>query len=180
MEQKEAEKKNSVNQLKKAIEDRKEQKTEPKKEEKHQKEDHQKKIEELTDTLQRLQAEFDNYRKRVEKEKQEFMKYAEAEFIKNMLPFLDTFEIALKHTQDHEKFVKGIELVYAQLFSLLEKEGLRPIEALGKKCDPNVHDVMLKEKSDKNEDIIIEEFQKGYFLKDKVLRHSKVKISSKE
>ncbi|MDP3765101.1 MAG: nucleotide exchange factor GrpE, partial [Nanoarchaeota archaeon] len=76
--------------------------------------------------------------------------------------------------------VKGIEMIYAQLFSTLESEGLKPIEASGKKFDPYLHDVMLKQKSDKEDGIVLEELQRGYMLNDKVLRHSKVKISEKE
>jgi molecular chaperone GrpE len=136
-------------------------------------------IAELTETLQRTQAEFENYKKRVEKENVEFVKYAKAEIIQKILPTIDTFEIALKSTNDKEKFVKGIEMVYAQLRSLLKAEGLKPIDALDKKFDPYLHEVMLKEKSDKDDEIILEELQKGYMLNDKVLRHSKVKISEK-
>ena len=136
-------------------------------------------IEDLTDSLQRLQAEFENYRKRIEKEKEEFVKYAKAELMQKLLPTIDTFEIALKSAKDSEKFVKGMEMVYAQLVSTLQSEGLKPIEAAGKKFDPYLHEVMLKEKSDKDDDIVLEELQKGYMLNDKVLRHSKVKISEK-
>lgn len=137
-------------------------------------------IAELTDTLQRTQAEFENYKKRVDKEKQEFVKYSKAELIQKLLPIIDTFEIALKSTDDKEKFVKGMEIVYAQLISSLHAEGLKPIEALGKKFDPYLHEVMLKEKSEKDEGTVLEELQKGYMLNDKVLRHSKVKVSEKE
>ncbi|MCH8328905.1 MAG: nucleotide exchange factor GrpE [Nanoarchaeota archaeon] len=136
-------------------------------------------IAELTDTLQRTQAEFENYKKRVDKEKGEFVKYAKAELIQKILPTLDTFEIALKSISDKEKFVKGMEMIYAQLFSTLEAEGLKPIESLGKKFDPYLHEVMLKEKSDKDDGMVLEELQKGYMLNDKVLRHSKVKVSEK-
>ena len=103
-------------------------------------------IAELTETLQRTQAEFENYKKRVDKDKAEFVKYAKGEIIQKILPTLDTFEIAFKSTSDKEKFVKGIEMVYAQLFSLLEAEGLKKIESDGKKFDPYLHEVMLKEK----------------------------------
>ena len=137
-------------------------------------------IEELTETLQRTQAEFENYKKRVDKDKAEFVKYAKGEIIQKILPTLDTFEIAFKSTSDKEKFVKGIEMVYAQLFSLLEAEGLKKIESDGKKFDPYLHEVMLKEKSDKEDGIILEELQKGYMLNDKVLRHTKVKVSEKD
>ncbi|MBI2650884.1 nucleotide exchange factor GrpE [Candidatus Woesearchaeota archaeon] len=134
-------------------------------------------IAELTESLQRLQAEFENYKKRIEKESEQFLKYAKAELIQKILPILDTFEIALKNTNDREKFVKGMEMVYAQLYSVLQTEGLKPIDALGKKFNPYLHEVMLKQKSDKESDIVLEELQKGYMLNDKILRHSKVKIS---
>ena len=136
-------------------------------------------IAELTETLQRTQAEFENYKKRVDKEKAEFVKYAKAELIRRLLSTIDTFEIALKSTKDNEKFVKGMEMVYVQLISLLHSEGLKPIESLGKKFDPYLHEVMLKEKSDNDDGVVLEELQKGYMLNDKVLRHSKVNVSEK-
>lgn len=136
-------------------------------------------IEELTDTLKRLQAEFENYKKRVDKEKGEFVKYAHADVIATMLPILDSFEIALKNTNDKEKFVEGIKIIYAQLYSALESEGLKPIKTDSEKFDPYKHEVLMKEASDKPEGTILEEFQKGYMLNDKVLRFSKVKISGK-
>ena len=83
--------------------------------------------------------------------------------------------LALKNPQTGEKFEKGVEMIYNQLSSTLESEGLRPIQALGKKLDPHFHDVMLKHKSDKEEGMILDELQKGYMLNDRVLRHSKVK-----
>ena len=146
---------------------------------KKQLEENQKTIDELTDTLKRLQAEFENYKKRVDKEKTEFVKYAHADLIAQMLPVLDSFEIALKNTTEKEKFVEGIKIIYAQLYSVLEAEGLKPIKATGEKFDPYKHEVLMKEESDKPDDTILEEFQKGYMLNDKVLRHSKVKISGK-
>ncbi len=141
-------------------------------------EEKQKQIEELTDTLKRLQAEFENYKKRVDKEKTEFAKYANAGMIAGILPALDSFGIALKNTSDREKFVEGMKLIYAQLYSALESEGLKPIKADGQ-FDPYRHEVLMKEESEKPEGTILEEFQKGYMLNDKVLRFSKVKISGK-
>ena len=138
-----------------------------------------KSIEELTDTLKRLQAEFENYKKRVDKEKTEFVKYANAGVISSLLPTLDSFEIALKNTADKEKFAEGIKIIYAQIYSALEAEGLRPINTLGEKFDPYKHEVLMKEESEKPEGTILEEFQKGYMLNDKVLRFSKVKVSGK-
>lgn len=132
---------------------------------------------ELTETLQRLQAEFENYKKRVDREKAEFCVYAKADFIRKMLLFVDTFEIALKNKDKCSDFIKGMELMYAELVSLLKKEGLKPIASLGKKLDPNLHDVLMTEKSDKEDGAILEEFQRGYMLNDRVLRHSKVKVA---
>lgn len=141
--------------------------------------DKEQRIKELTDTLQRLQAEFENYKKRAEKQGEELGKYLKADLIARLLPTLDSFEMALKNTSDKEKFIKGVELIFAQLYSLLESEGIRPIKAVGEQFDPYRHEVLMKQESDKEEDIILEELQKGYMLNDKVLRHSKVKVSKK-
>lgn len=136
------------------------------------------KIEELTELLQRVQADFENYKKQIEKEKAEFVKYVTEKLIVKLLPVLDSFEIALKNTDDKEKFVKGVELIFSQLYSTLEQEGLKPIKAVGEHFDPYRHEVLMKEKSEK-EDVILEELQKGYTLNGKVIRHSKVKIGKK-
>ncbi|MBI2129900.1 nucleotide exchange factor GrpE [Candidatus Woesearchaeota archaeon] len=136
-------------------------------------------IKELTELLQRLQADFENYKKRAEKEKCDLAGYTACKLISQFLPILDSFELALKNDQDHQKFVKGVELIYSQFYSLLEDFGLTPIEAVGKKFDPYDHEVLLSEKSDKDEDIVLEELQKGYKLGDVVIRHSKVKVSKK-
>lgn len=140
---------------------------------------YQKKIDELTDTLKRLQAEFENYKKWNAKEKADFIKYSHADLIAKILPVLDSFEIALKNTADNDKFIEGIKIIYAQFHSMLEAEGLRPIKAAGEKFDPYRHEVLMKEESEKPDETVLEEFQKGYMLNDKVLRHSKVKISGK-
>ncbi len=138
-----------------------------------------KKIEELTDSLKRLAAEFENYKKRVDREKAEFVKYAHADVIEKILPVLDSFELALKNTNNTEKLVEGVKMIYAQLYSVLEAEGLKPIKAVGEKFDPYKHEVLMKGESDKPEGTILEEFQKGYVLNDRVIRHSKVKVSGK-
>ena len=92
---------------------------------------------------------------------------------------MDSFEIALKNTSEHEKFVKGIQMIYSQIYSILSSNGLKKIDAVGKKFDPYKHEVLMKEESEKEDDIVLEEFQKGYMLNDKVIRHSKVKVSGK-
>jgi len=138
------------------------------------------KIEELTNLVKRVQADFENFKKQQEKEKSEFCKYASAEVIKKLLPLLDSFQLALKSDNNPEEFKKGVELIYSQFWQILEAEGLRPIECAGKKLDPFCHEVLLQEESDKPEDTVIEELQKGYMLKDGVLRPAKVKISKKK
>ena len=134
-------------------------------------------IKELTDTLQRVQAEFINYKNRVQKENHEYVEYANAQLARKLLPVLDSFELAWKNTQDFEKFRQGIEMVYAQLLDILKQEGLSVIQCQGIKFDPYKHEVLLKEKSDKEEDMVLEELQKGYEFKGRVIRHSKVKVS---
>jgi molecular chaperone GrpE len=133
---------------------------------------------EYKETLQRLQAEFENYRKRCEKENLAFRTYANAELIKSMLPLLDSFEMALKNTADSEKFAKGVEMIYIQLYSILKDYGLKNIEANGKQFDPYKHEVLLQEESEKD-GMVIEELQKGYALNGTVIRHSKVKVGKK-
>ncbi len=153
------------------------QKKDKKEELKQKLEEKEKKIRDLTDTLQKLQAEFENYRKRTQKENLEFKKYALEEFIKKILPIIDNFELALENKRNKEEFVKGIELIYSELYSVLEDVGLKKIDALNQKFDPHVHEALLAEKSNKEPNTIIEELQKGYKIHDKILRHSKVKVS---
>ena len=127
--------------------------------------------------LQRLQAEFDNYRKRIEKEREEYCKFANHELMLKLLSILDSFELALKSTDKKEDFIQGIEMIYSQFYSVLEKEGLKKIDALNKKFDPNYHEVLLIENSENEDGVILEELQRGYLLNDKVIRHTKVKIN---
>ena len=139
-------------------------------------------IDDLTDTLKRVQAEFENYKKRSEKENLQLIKNANAGLIKELLPVLDSFELAIKNSNNTDnpdviKFKKGLELIYAQLYSILEDNGLRIIETQNKKFDPYKHEVLMVKECEKDDDIILQEFQKGYMLNDIVLRHSKVMIS---
>ncbi len=140
-------------------------------------EDPQKRIDELTDTLKRLQAEFENYKKRCDRDMDAFRSYATESLLKELLPIMDSFEMAMKSKDKEKDFVKGVELIFAQLSSLLKQHGVEPIDSLGKKFDPFMHDVLLKGWSDKDPDTVIEELQKGYIFKGRVLRHSKVKVS---
>ncbi len=132
--------------------------------------DKKSKEKEYLEQLQRLQAEFDNYRKRVEREKQEIYNNANEKLITRLLDILDSFELALKHNAD-----EGVKMIYSQLYSLLESHGLKKIEATGK-FNPEVHEALIQEEGEED-GIIIEELQKGYILNNKVIRPSKVKIS---
>ncbi len=135
---------------------------------------------EYANTLKRLQAEFENYKKRVAKENSEFQEIALKRFLTCMLPIVDSFEQALKNTKNHEHFVKGMELIYAQCISLLQHEGVKSIETQNKSFDPYVHEVLLQEPSDKEDGMILEAFQKGYLYKGTLLRTAKVKIAIKK
>ena len=140
----------------------------------------QQKTEEFKDLAQRIQAEFENFAKRTNKEKMEFKKIASLEVINDFLPVLDSFDgaiEAMKKKGDTEH-VNGLVLLQKQLWSVLQKHGLQKIEALGKKFDHNLHDVFLSESDEKKEDYIVtQEIQKGYLLNSLVLRPSKVKIN---
>ncbi len=128
---------------------------------------------ELTDTLQRLQAEFENYRKRSERECTEFKQYANKQLIDDLLPILDNFDMALKTMPD-----EGFKLIYAQLFDLLSRYGLKQISCEGK-FNPKFHEALLQEQSEKEQGTILEELQKGYIVGDAVLRPARVKIAWK-
>jgi molecular chaperone GrpE len=131
--------------------------------------------------LQRLQADFDNYRKRTQKEKEETVKYAAERIVEAMLPILDNFERAVnssKTNKDFNAFSQGVEMIFKQMQNTLTKEGLTPMEAVGQPFDPNLHDAVLQVESDEYpENTVVEELQKGYYLKEKVLRPSMVKVS---
>ncbi len=137
-------------------------------------------IQDLTNTLKMVQADFENYKKRAQKESQEFMKFANSGLIKDILPVLDNFELALKNETMNEQTRKGFELIYAQLYGILEDNGLKVIQTENQKFNPNLHEALLTEKNPSKEDgLILEELQKGYFIGERVLRHSKVKVNKK-
>ena len=139
------------------------------------------KIAELTNDLKRLQAEFENYKKRTEKENAQFREFAKTDLIQKLLSVIDSMEMGLKNTQNHEHFVKGMELVYSQLYAILQDEGLCEISTENKSFDPYYHEALMVNPTtdEKQDNKIVEVFQKGYTLKSRVLRHSKVKVSKK-
>lgn len=139
-------------------------------------------IEELTDRVQRQMAEFDNFRKRTEKEKAAMFETGAKSVIEKILPTIDNFERGLGGLTDEQKedpFVQGMEKVYRQLLTTLEGIGVTPIEAVGKPFDPNFHNaVMHVEDEETEENTVVEEFQKGYLYRDSVVRHSMVKVAN--
>ena len=140
------------------------------------------KIEELTDKLTRQMAEFDNFRKRTEKEKSQMYEVGAKDIIEKILPVVDNFERGLAAVTEEEKenaFVQGMEKVYKQLMTTLEGIEVKPIEAVGREFDPNFHNaVMHVEDENLGENIVAEEFQKGYLYRDSVVRHSMVKVAN--
>ncbi len=132
----------------------------------------------LVDRLARLQAEFENARKRTAREQQDFRDYALADAIKALLPSLDSFERALQTNTEKSEFRGGIELIYKQLQDALVKLGLRPIPAKGEPFDPHLHEAIeMVETRDAEDHQILEELQRGYKLKDRLLRPSMVKVA---
>lgn len=139
-------------------------------------------IEELTDRVQRQMAEFDNFRKRSEKEKAAMFEIGAKSVIEKILPTVDNFERGFAGLTDEQKedpFVQGMEKVYRQMLTTLESIEVKPIEAVGKEFDPNFHNaVMHVEDENVGENIVVEEFQKGYLYRDSVVRHSMVKVAN--
>lgn len=143
-----------------------------------------KEAEDYLNQLKYLKADFENYRKRTEKEKLEHTKYSTEKLITNLLEVLDNFERAIKAGKGKEStketLLEGVEMTYNQLMRILEKEGLKCIKALGEPFDPYTHECVMTENSDDVDDeTIIAELLKGYTLNDRVIRHSKVKIAKR-
>jgi molecular chaperone GrpE len=133
---------------------------------------------ELQDRALRLQAEFDNFRKRSEKDRSEFVQYAGMELIRELLPILDNFELALKAEPSGKDYARGVEMIYQKLADTLKKTGLEPIEAQGKTFDPHIHQAVEKvQTADAPDETILGEFQRGYKFKGKLLRASMVKVA---
>lgn len=140
------------------------------------------KIEELTDRLKRNMAEFDNFRKRTEKEKAAMFEIGAREIIEKILPVVDNFERGLASVGEDAEgtaFAEGMEMIYKQLMKTLEEAGVKPIEAVGQPFDPNFHNaVMHIEDETLGENIIAAELQKGYMYRDTVVRHSMVQVAN--
>ncbi len=137
------------------------------------------KIEELTDRLTRTMAEFDNFRKRTEKEKSTMFLFGAKDVIEKILPVVDNFERGLATADPEDAFAEGMGKIYKQLTTVLTDLGVTPIEAVGQEFDPNLHNaVMHVEDEEAGENVVVEEFQKGYMYKDTIVRHSMVKVAN--
>jgi molecular chaperone GrpE len=139
---------------------------------------------EFADKILRLQADFENTRKRIEREKQDFVKFANEGIILELLNILDDLErtvnLAETHKENPEVFLKGVEMILAHLYEMLKEYGVKPIEATGKIFDPHCHEALMQiANKDLPEHTIVEELQKGYKLNDRVIRTAKVKVSKK-
>lgn len=137
--------------------------------------------EEYQQRLLRTQADFDNFRRRTVKEKEELGKYASAKLITELLPVIDNFERALSsagESADASSYTKGVEMIFRQLEGILQAEGLTPMEAEGQPFNPEFHQAIMQVESDEHDEgVVVEVVQKGYLLKDKVLRPAMVKVS---
>ncbi len=129
----------------------------------------------------RAQADFDNFRRRTQKEKEELAQYASSKLLTQLLPVVDNFERALAAAAgsgDSDSLAKGVDMIFRQLQGVLEQEGLKAMEAVGSPFNPEFHQAIMQVESDEHEEgIVVEEIQKGYILKDKVLRPAMVKVS---
>lgn len=136
---------------------------------------------ELHDRVLRTRAEFDNFRKRTERERSDYIQYAAMEMVKEILPVLDDFERALKVETADRNYAKGVELIYQRMLDALTKMGLDPIDTKGKQFDPNLHQAVERVPSkDADDQAILGEFQRGYNFKGKLLRPAMVRVAVRE
>lgn len=135
---------------------------------------------EMHQSLLRVQAEFDNFKKRSQKEKEANRKYKAEDVVKELLPAIDNFERALEveATDETKSFIDGVSMVYNQIKDALKSQGVEEIETVGQPFDPNIHHAVMQVEDEKTEsDTVTEELQKGYYLKDRVIRPAMVKVS---
>jgi molecular chaperone GrpE len=139
-------------------------------------------LDEYLNGLRYLQADFENYKKRVAREKEEYTKFANESLIKELIDAYENLERAIEISKKSSdgNMTKGLEMVYSNMKSVFEKHGLKPIVSVGEKFSPYLHEAVMQElTNDHEEDIILEEFQRGYMLNSKVIRYSKVKVSKR-
>ena len=131
---------------------------------------------EYLDLLQRERANFINYRRRTEQEKAETQQYASAQLLKKLLPVVDDFDRALQAAPSNDPWVEGVRMIDRKLHALLEAEGVTPIESLGQPFDPALHEAVAYEQGGEGDDVVAEEFARGYKHRDRVLRHAMVRV----
>jgi len=138
----------------------------------------QKENRDLKDRVLRTLADYENYRKRADREKQDYFKYALADSIRDLLPVLDNFDRALEHAEEGDDFHKGVLLIYKQLFDVLKRHGVKPIDESGVHFDPNIHEAVVREENaEVPSHTVVAVLQKGYFLHDRLLRPAMVKVA---
>ncbi len=141
------------------------------------------KIKSLEERILYLQADFENFKKIKIKERQDTLKFANEALIKELLPVLDNLELALKHSEsaeDDKGIHDGVKLILSEFMKVLEKAGIKPVEAIGHKFDPNFHEAFFQEEhEDVEPDTVVSEFQRGYLLNDRLIRPSRVGVSKK-
>lgn len=134
--------------------------------------------EDFRDRYVRTLADFENFRKRAEREKGDFRRYALVEVIRDLLPVIDNFDRALEHAEEGDEFHKGVALIYKQLFDVLQGHGLKPITESGVRFDPNIHEAVVREEDPSvPSHTVVAVLQKGYFLHDRLLRPAMVKVA---
>jgi molecular chaperone GrpE len=135
-------------------------------------------VAEWRDRYLRTLADFDNYRKRADREKQDFFKYALAGALRDLLPVLDNFDRALDHAEEGDEFHRGVSLIYKQFFDVLTKHGVRVIDEANVRFDPNIHEAVVREENASVPNhTVVQVLQKGYFLHDRLLRPAMVKVA---
>jgi molecular chaperone GrpE len=135
-------------------------------------------VDEFRDRYLRTLADFENFRKRSEREKNDFQRYALAGMVRDLLPVLDNFDRGLDHAEEGDEFHKGMALIYKQLFDVLQRHGLKPITESGVRFDPNIHEGVVRvEDASVPSHTVVEVMQKGYFLHDRLIRPAMVKVA---
>lgn len=133
---------------------------------------------EFRDRYLRTLADFENFRKRSEREKNDFQRYALAGMVRDLLPVLDNFDRGLEHAEEGDEFHKGMALIYKQLFDVLQRHGLKPVSESGVRFDPNIHEAVVREEdSSVPSHTVVAVLQKGYFLHDRLIRPAMVKVA---
>jgi molecular chaperone GrpE len=133
---------------------------------------------EFRDRYMRTLADFENFRKRSERERNDFQRYALAGVIRDLLPVLDNFDRALEHAEEGDEFHKGVSLIYKQLFDVLQRHGVKPISESGVRFDPNIHEAVVREEDPSvPSHTVVAVLQKGYILHDRLLRPAMVKVA---